>query len=111
MVNLIFTVYPLCQLSHLPYLVAFYVLVLFCFLLCPWPYGLGVGVDDSQEKFRHDGKIPAVGIGKRPEKIPVWWEISFWGKQLYHVRPASRPQESLTSNTGFRSPSGNIDKM
>jgi hypothetical protein len=22
------------------------------------------------------GIIPAVGIGKRPEKIPVWWEIS-----------------------------------
>ncbi len=27
-------------------------------------------------KFRHDGKISTVGIGKRPEKIPVLWKIS-----------------------------------
>jgi hypothetical protein len=28
------------------------------------------------EKLWNSWKIPAVGIGKRPEKIPVWWEIS-----------------------------------
>jgi hypothetical protein len=27
-------------------------------------------------KFQHGGKIPAVGIGKWQEKIPVWSEIS-----------------------------------
>ncbi len=27
------------------------------------------------------GKEPAVGIGKRPEKILVWWEISLRGKE------------------------------
>jgi hypothetical protein len=25
---------------------------------------------------RHHGKIPSLGIGKRQEKIQVWWEIS-----------------------------------
>jgi hypothetical protein len=25
---------------------------------------------------RHYGKIPSLGIGKRQEKIQVWWEIS-----------------------------------
>ncbi len=32
-------------------------------------------------KFRHGGKIPSVGIGKRPEKIPLWWEISLCGRK------------------------------
>jgi hypothetical protein len=33
------------------------------------------------EKFRHDRKIPAVEIGKRPEKkIAVWWKIFLRGR-------------------------------
>jgi hypothetical protein len=35
-----------------------YVLVLLRFLLCPWPYGLGVGVDDSQPKRGTTGRNP-----------------------------------------------------
>jgi hypothetical protein len=31
--------------------------------------------------FRHGGKIPSVGIGKRPGKIPLWWEISLSGRK------------------------------
>ncbi len=33
------------------------------------------------EKFRHGGEIPTVGIGKRPGKIPLWWEISLSGRK------------------------------
>jgi hypothetical protein len=40
----------------------------FCF---PW----------KAKKFRHGGKIPTVGIGKRREKIPLWWEISLSGRK------------------------------
>ncbi len=36
---------------------------------------------DMVGKFRHGGKIPTVGIGKRPEKIPLWWEISLSGRK------------------------------
>ncbi len=31
--------------------------------------------------FRHGGKNPAMGMGKRPEKIPLWWEISLRGRE------------------------------
>ncbi len=52
------------------------------------------------EKFRHCWKIPTVGIGKRPEKIPFWWEISFGGRQnifrcmetLVLRHPSCRPE-------------------
>ncbi len=40
---------------------------------------LGIGI--WSEKFRHGGKIPFLGIGKRPEKIAVWWEISLSGRK------------------------------
>jgi hypothetical protein len=34
-------------------------------------------------KFRHGWEISAMGIGKRPEKIEIWWEIfSGEGKHL-----------------------------
>jgi hypothetical protein len=29
----------------------------------------------------HGLKIPSLGIGKRPEKISVWWEISPMGEK------------------------------
>ncbi len=29
----------------------------------------------ERDIFRHGGKIPAMGIGKRPEKIPAWRAI------------------------------------
>ncbi len=41
--------------------------------------GLGKGI--WSEKFRHCGKIPSMGIGTRPEKIPVCWEISLSGRK------------------------------
>jgi hypothetical protein len=33
-------------------------------------------------QFWHVGKIPAVGIGKRSEKILVWWEISLRSTEI-----------------------------
>jgi hypothetical protein len=36
-------------------------------------------------KIPHGGKIPSVGIGKRPGKIPLWWEISLSGRKKSSV--------------------------
>ncbi len=35
----------------------------------------------ERDIFRHGGKIQTLGIGKRPEKSPVWWEISLRGRE------------------------------
>ncbi len=40
------------------------------------------------EKFRHGGKIPSVGVGKRSKKIPILVEISFSGKKRVPVHGA-----------------------
>jgi hypothetical protein len=34
-----------------------------------------MGMGKMTGKFRDSGKIPAVEIGTRLEKIPIWWEI------------------------------------
>jgi hypothetical protein len=39
-----------------------------------------MGMGKMTGKFRHGGKIPAVEIGTRLEKIPIWWEIALRGK-------------------------------
>ncbi len=40
---------------------------------------MGIGI--LSEKFRHGGKIPTVRIGKRREKILLWWEIPSVGEK------------------------------
>jgi len=35
-----------------------------------------VRISTGAVSFQPGGKNPAMGKGKRPEKIPVWWEIS-----------------------------------
>jgi hypothetical protein len=50
-----------------------------------WTRSSGRDISDKdsdrggEEKFRHGGKIPSVGIGKQPERISIWWEISLSG--------------------------------